>query len=430
MTPLLELSGKRKKISSNVGIEFDTNEAVKAKVCLITSRHEPWCFRIYYREARSLSRAGFDVQIILSTEKLCEKRNGVTVHGFNLNAVVPYKFGINKLANQLMFIYLGVKARADIYHCHSPEVLFSAYIIKLILRLFYNRKSAVIHEIRDFYLREALLDVDLGWREKIGLSLQTVWDKLLHRPIDFVIGVEESKLEKPLSYGLSPDKMAVVENYVPLDLFKERRKRFDKFNFVLGYAGGLSFLRGIDKLAIASVEFGKKVNMRPTLLLIGRFPRSLKDQETWLVDYCKENEKFVKLKYHKWLSHDRVAALLAKADICFALFYSKRYRKVLSTTAGPTKLYEYMALGKPTIATNVPALENIIQQTRCGLIIDEGAGERALADAIEFYYKNPDALRKVGKNARIAAEREYNWDIAQKKLLQIYNGIISKNGLN
>jgi len=399
-------------------------ENLKKKVCFLTSRHEPWCFRIFYKEALSLRRACYAVHIITSTGYVRQVKAGITVHGFSLHGVVPYKFKINEILTRLTFIYLGVKARADIYHCHSPELLLVAYIIKLVQRLLFRKKVAIIHEIRDFYLHEAFLDSHLGWRERLKLSLQAWWDKMIHRKFDYIIGVEESKVERPLSYGIDPRKIATVENYVSLDLFHERRKKFDATEFVLAYSGGLSFLRGVDRLAKACVVFGKRVDLRPTLLLIGQFPNKAKEEEEWLVNYCKKNEQFVNLKFLGWVDHLEVPEILADADICFTLFYSKRYEKVLSTNAGPLKLYEYMALGKPIIATNARALERTIQSTQCGLIVDARGGVEAVAEAIEFYFRNPNRLLQDGRNGRLAVERDFNWSIAERKLLQIYRELM------
>jgi len=316
-----------------------------------------------------------------------------------------------------MFIYLGVKEKADIYHFHEPELLIAAGIIKLAL-LISGKRIAIIHEIRDFYLSEAFLDSRLNRCQKTALSIKIYWDKMIHRICDHIIGVEESKIERPLSYGISPQKITVIENYVPLDLFHEYSKQFDPQNFVLGYSGGLSFLRGIDKLANACVLFGKKVNIRPMLLLAGRF--SSNEEEKQIIEYCKNNEQFVNLKFLGWIDHTEVPVRLAEVDICFALFYSKRYDKVFSTNAGPIKLYEYMALGKPIIATNAYALEHTINNAQCGIVVDPEGGVEAIVDAIEFYFKNPERLLQDGRNGRLAVEKYFNWSIAERKLFDVY----------
>jgi len=390
------------------------------KVCILTSGHSPFDDRIFYKEARSLCRAGYVVHIIASTGYIRDRKEGITIQGFSLDGKVPYKFAINWIVRRLVFIYLGVKAGADIYHVHEPKLLATAYFIRLIRRLFFLRKVQVVHEIRDFYLDEAFLDSHLGYRERVKLRLLAVWDRVLHRLCDYIIGVEQSKIERVVSYGISPTKIMVIENYAPLDSFHERRKSFDDQNFVLGYAGGLSFTRGINKLTEACVMFSKRVNIRPTLLLVGRFISKAKEEEEWLLNYCRENKEFVSLRLVGWVNHEEVPEILAAADVCFSLFYSKRYEKVLSTNGGPIKLYEYMALGKPIIATNAYALRHTIETAHCGVVVDPKDGAEAVAGAMEFYFKNPDRTISDGRNGRLAVERYFNWSIAEKKLLQVY----------
>lgn len=365
--------------------------------------------------------------IIASTGSVNRVVDGIIVQCFNLDGI-PYRFRIHDIAQRFAFIYLGFKTNADIYHCHEPDLLLAAYLIKVAQKLLRRKKVHIIHEIRDFYLDEKYLDSRLGRFDQMILILRSKWDKMIHRKFDCVIGVEEPKVERANSYGISHLKIAVIENYVPLDLFPHMPKKFNRGNFVLAYSGGLSSLRGVDKIATACVTFAIRNSVRPTLLIIGRFPKRMKNEEQWLFDYCQQNSQFVDLIYLGWVEHTEVPEILAAADVCFALFYSKRYDKVLSTKAGPMKLYEYMALGKPIIATNAPALQQTINAAQCGIIVHPDGGEAAVANAIEFYFKNPRRLQQDGRRGRKAVEQDLNWVASEKKLLNLYRELGSVNG--
>jgi glycosyltransferase involved in cell wall biosynthesis len=206
-------------------------------------------------------------------------------------------------------------------------------------------------------------------------------------------------------------------------LFHFNNKKFDPNNFVLGYVGGLSYARGIKDLAMAAFQFAKKYKIKPKLLLIGKF-LSPKEEKDFLT-YCEEIKGTVDVEIKGWLPHHEIPKEIGKMDICFVLFSnSKRYEKVLSGKAGPIKLYEYMASGKPIIATDFKALKCIIEKERCGLVVDRKSGIDGIVKAIEFYFKTPENIYIHGKNGRLAVEREYNWFVSERKLLRIYTKLI------
>ena len=134
----------------------------------------------------------------------------------------------------------------------------------------------------------------------------------------------------------------------------------------------------------------------------------------------------VGLRHVGWIPHLAIAKLLAGADVCCSVFYSRRYEKVLSGKAGPIKLYEYMACGKPIIATHHTAMRHVIEKAHCGVLVDPVQGAEAIAEALEFYYSNPERLREHGTNGRRAVEQWFNWSIAEKRLYHIYAELLTR----
>jgi len=391
--------------------------------CQLTSSHDSCDDRIFYKESVSLRRAGYDVVIVAPTDNVPKETHGVRFHGYT-NKEMPRRFGLGRLYKAIVIVRLGFKVNADIYHCHEPDLLFPAMLIRLGQLMLRRKRVFIIHEIRDFYLQEAYLDQNLSFFEKLRLSLRECWDRFVEWRCDQIIGVEETKVERPLSYGITADRISVIENYVRLELFQAQPKIFNPSDFVVAYEGGLSYSRGIDKLAQACVVLGSKIGIRVRLVLAGRW--SSQEEEIEFTSYCAENRKFLELHTLGWLPHISVPQVLAQADICCTVFFSKRYDKVLSGKAGPIKLYEYMACGKPVIASNLGALRYTIEKAQCGILVDVAGGASAIATALEFYYTHPEYIKEHGENARRAAEKFFNWEIAEKKLLDIYARLLSQ----
>lgn len=391
------------------------------KICILT-HHAPLDDRNYYKEGISLRKAGYKVDIITSRGYYDEVKDNIHLKGFK-GTLLPSLLGVgivlNVFAQQIRFFHLGLKENADVYHVPEFDLFIIAYLIKLVQSI--RRKRAyVIHDVHDFYLEPSLQGRKAKLWERVLVPLLRSLDKKVSRRIDFTIGSEEPKIQKYLDYGISSKKIGVIENYVRLDLFQVQTKDFNAQDFVLGYVGGLTFARGIDKLAMGAVDFAKKNKVRIKLLLVGRF--RIKEEEKLFLKYCEENIAFIEIEVTGWIPHPEVPRQIARMDICFLLFFdSKYYDKVLSGKTGPIKMYEYMACGKPTIAVNLKALKDTIEESKCGIVFDQKGGIEGISRAIEYYFRNPQQISEHGGNGRRVVEKQYNWSIAEKKLLEIYN---------
>lgn len=85
----------------------------------------------------------------------------------------------------------------------------------------------------------------------------------------------------------------------------------------------------------------------------------------------------------------------------------------------PNKLFENMVAGIPTISSNVPEIARIVNEARCGLLVDATQPEE-IADAIEYLYEHEDIKLQMGQNALRAAQEKYNFATQAEKLLRIY----------
>ena len=75
---------------------------------------------------------------------------------------------------------------------------------------------------------------------------------------------------------------------------------------------------------------------------------------------------------------------------------------------------EYLAAGKPIIATNIPFHRKIFEKGNCGILI-ESNDPKVIANAITFLYKNQKDLIKMGREGRKIVEKFYTWDIMAQK---------------
>jgi glycosyltransferase involved in cell wall biosynthesis len=83
----------------------------------------------------------------------------------------------------------------------------------------------------------------------------------------------------------------------------------------------------------------------------------------------------------------------------------------------PAKVFDAMAMAKPTIATRVSDLPQILGG--CGWIVDPENPDE-LARAIRYVFDHPDEAEEMGWNAREKCIEEYSWDAMKSILLGIF----------
>ncbi len=74
----------------------------------------------------------------------------------------------------------------------------------------------------------------------------------------------------------------------------------------------------------------------------------------------------------------------------------------------PTKLFEYMAMDKPIIASDLGQISTILKHNETGWLVPPG-DPSALVQAIYLLADAPALRQRLGHNARNAAQREHTW---------------------
>lgn len=97
------------------------------KVWLISSVHQALDNRIFYREARSLQRAGYDVTVI-AQHTHSEIKDGIQI------VPLSHKPRWQRPVLWISILRNVINSRSDIYHFHDPELLLISPFIRLLTR--------------------------------------------------------------------------------------------------------------------------------------------------------------------------------------------------------------------------------------------------------------------------------------------------------
>lgn len=86
---------------------------------------------------------------------------------------------------------------------------------------------------------------------------------------------------------------------------------------------------------------------------------------------------------------------------------------------------EWMALGKPVVATDVGCVRDLLSSGEEGWIVPPD-DPRALAGAMERLARAPGLRRRMGKAARDRAEREYDRRVWTERMTALYRGALDR----
>jgi len=357
--------------------------------------------RVFHKQAMSLSRF-YDVQLHAIADFEYKRVNGVDVYGLP-NYGKRYK-------RPLLWWELlkrAVKAHADIYHFHDPELIPTGLLITWITH------KPVIYDIHEDYPKAILTK---SWIPKfIRKPIAAFFDwfqKLCVKGFAQVIVVTEE-----LQRSFRSDRVTLVQNFPLLamrddveKLIEQRRQHGEHVKLV--YAGGLTEIRGIYEMVKAFDYIPKDMNVN--LILAGSF--NDKGYEQKVLDYIKTENR---ISFIGQVSYNDAYQLMCDSDIGLICFKPVAH----NTHSLSNKMFEYMSVGIPVIASDFELWKDIIEGNNCGIMVDP-LDSRQIADAIVYLTKNPDKRAEMGINGYKAYMNKYNWGAEERKLLDAYERLL------
>jgi glycosyltransferase involved in cell wall biosynthesis len=174
-------------------------------------------------------------------------------------------------------------------------------------------------------------------------------------------------------------------------------------NNTIIYVGGITRIRGIIEM-IKSVE-----RANATLVLAGNFDKPELQKE------CEALTGWKHVDYHGFVNREKITELLYNSAAgIVTLQPTINYLDSL-----PIKMFEYMLAGIPVIASDFPFWKDIIEKYECGICVDP-MNPVEIAKAIKTILGDKDLAVKMGENGKKVVLEKYNWEVEEKKLLELY----------
>jgi glycosyltransferase involved in cell wall biosynthesis len=299
----------------------------------------------------------------------------------------------------------AVKEKAEVYHLHDVELI----AVGMLLRL---RGCKVIYDVHEDYPRLILS------KYYIPARLRPLLAKVVEEVEDFAASrfsalvITTPHIAQRFQHLRA--HVVVVQNFPLLhELVDDGRIiPWHRREEAVIYIGSMTIERSIREM-IAAIDL-VSVDRSVELHLAGTYsPAGLRDEVASLHGWKRVREL-------GFLDRRGVKRSLERVKAGLALFRPEPNY----TNSYPNKMFEYMAVGIPVVASDFPLWREIVNESGCGLLVDP-LDPRAIADAIAQLLDNPQEAEAMGQRGRRAVEGLYNWENEEKKLLALYEQLLS-----
>lgn len=169
------------------------------------------------------------------------------------------------------------------------------------------------------------------------------------------------------------------------------------------------------------------------LMILGEFPDTLLiligDQELKMPESRKLKEKITNMVKTSNLDNDiifvgrvpyeKVPLHMNASDICIVAQSKSR------SGFSPLKLFEYMACGKPVVASDIEGVREIVKESGGGILVGAENPEN-LAQAIVRLLKDEDYMKEMGENGLRCVTEKYSWESTARKAIEVCQKAIAK----
>ncbi len=236
---------------------------------------------------------------------------------------------------------------------------------------------------------------------------------------DLVVVVSEPSRDELVARGIRPDRILVNPNGVDPDIYRPDidgsgvRQRYGLVDaIVIGFIGTFGKWHGANVLAQSFIRLLRErqdLRGRVKLMMIGdgvmRNAAEACLQEAGLADQAI---------FTGLVPQDQGPMHLAACDI----LASPHVPNPDGTPffGSPTKLFEYMAMGKAIVASDLDQIGEILQPDETAVMVQPGSEEQ-LASALARLVDDPQLRVRLGEAARHQAVADYSWAAHTARIL-------------
>ncbi len=385
-----------------------------------------------YEFARRMVARGHEVTMLTGSSRLAGLHEGGLIKRFDVDGIdvrsvrneySNYMGYPRRIASFLAFVfgstYLALRSpRPDvIFATSTPLTVGVPGLVASKLR-----RVPLVFEVRDPWPEAAF---QMGALSRTGLvgRLASWLERKLYRESAAVIGLSPGMIDLMLAAGADPKTMHMIPNCADLEMFHPGPKdpsitaRYGlEGHFVAGYAGAVGPANAVHVIAEAARILRDRGRDDIKVLVAGD-GKMLPSVQAYKGEHNLDN-----LVLAGSLSKNRMPALLRSCDVLL----SHLAKVPVLYTGSPNKLFDAMATGRPVIVNSPGWTMPLVVDNDAGLFV-EPEEPALLADAIERLADDPEAVKRMGANARRVAEQDFSRDIQADRLIAVLESVADRN---
>jgi glycosyltransferase involved in cell wall biosynthesis len=249
-------------------------------------------------------------------------------------------------------------------------------------------------------------------------NLSAFWlHRLIMPRMDHVFVQSDEMAEILRGYGVPKEKMTAVPMGVPKSLLSPQHpaRRATVAPYRVAYLGSMGRVRRLQTLIEAFALVVARIP-QACLLMIGDGDAA--SELACLEGYAQSLEIRSSVEFTGQLPPEEAWLRLGEAAVCV----SPIYPSPTLLQGSPTKLFEYMALGKPTVANDHPEQSAVLAESGAGICVPWNA--QAFADAICDLLSNPAKGLELGARGPVWIAENRTYDRLADLLLAKYQQIV------
>ena len=367
------------------------------KICHITSAHSRYDVRIFEKECKSLSRAGYETYLLVNDDAQDELNSNVNIISTGLKCSSRkdrFIYGRKLILEKALLL------NADLYHLHDPDLLGVGFKLKKIgkIVIFDSHEDVPSQILEKSWIPQFM-------RKSIS-KLYEHYEKYIIKYLDAVITVTPhitSRIKK-----IANDTVEITNYPLKSDILTSDNKPGKLICFTGGIEEQWNHCNVIEAISVNDLNI--------TYVLAGtsteEYINKLKNIGTTDI-----------VEYKGKVSHIEAQNIQRDSIVGIALLRYNSNAGGKLGTLGNTKLFEYMKNGLPVICTNFLLWADIINTYDCGICVEPDNIEQ-IGKAIKYFVNNPYRAIEMGKNGQKAILEKYNWETQEQKLLKLYKTLL------
>jgi glycosyltransferase involved in cell wall biosynthesis len=277
-----------------------------------------------------------------------------------------------------------------------------------------------VYEVRSFHEAAWSAEPELAARSE-QFSRRFGAETRCMRAADAIVTIAEAMRDEIVDRGVSPDRVSVIPNAVDPTFFAPREadpelvRRYGLTGrTVFGYISNLDHPRENQELLIDATARLLRHGRAVTCLIVGDGRRREE-----LERHARAASVGDAVVFTGAVPHAQVPAMYALMDV----FVVPRTDDHASRHVTPLKPFEAMAMARPLVVTDLPALVEIAPPGERSVAFRAGDGA-ALAGAIESLIDHPELRERLGREGRRWVISERSWTRNAERYREIYDSLL------